>query len=105
MAAAPKGCTLKGVRVALLIMWLAAGLFLLAGCGTTERLVEVRVPVPVACQVAEPARPMMDTDGLALDAAVDVQARAMRAEIERREGYEGELRAALSACRTLGPTK
>lgn len=74
----------------------------LAGCTTTERLVEIRIPVPVACQVAEPARPLMDTDTVPLDAAVDVLARAMRAEIERREGYEGELRTALAACKTIG---
>lgn len=96
---------MKGARVALLIMWLAAGLFLLAGCSTSPRVVEVPVAVPVPCQVAEPARPMMDTDTVQVDAPVDVQARAMRAEIERREGYEGQLRAALGACRTIGAPK
>lgn len=75
---------------------------LLTGCGITSRLVTVNVPVAIACQVQEPARPMMDTETLPADAAVDVQARAMRAEIERREGYEGELRAALTACRQVG---
>jgi hypothetical protein len=92
----------KGARVALLIMWLAAGVFLLAGCATTERVVEVRVPVPIACQVAEPVRPHMDTDSVPMDADIDELARAMRAEIERREGYEGELRTALRACKTIG---
>lgn len=74
----------------------------LTGCATAERVVQVRVPVPTACQVAEPTRPIMDTETLAIDARIDEQARAMRAEIERREGYEGELRAALRACRTIG---
>lgn len=78
-----------------------AAALVLAGCETTARLVTVNVPVAIACQVQEPARPMMDTEGLPLDASVDVQARAMRAEIERREGYEGELRAALAACRRI----
>ncbi len=74
-------------------------LLMLAGCAAPGKPVQVRVPVPVACQVVEPARPMMDTDTVSIDAQVDELARAMRAEIERREGYEGELRAALSACR------
>jgi hypothetical protein len=72
---------------------------LLAGCSTVvDRVVPVNVAVPVPCQQVEPVRPVMDTETLSLDAAVDVQARAMRAEIERREGYEGELRTALRAC-------
>jgi hypothetical protein len=80
---------------------LVAICFVLSGCAT-ERLVQIRVPVPVACQVAEPARPMMDTDTVPTGATIDVLARAMRAEIERREGYEGELRTALTACKTIG---
>lgn len=75
---------------------------MLTGCASTERLVQIRVPVPVACQVAEPARPVMDTDTVPTTSAIDVLARAMRAEIERREGYEGELRTALAACKTIG---
>jgi len=75
---------------------------LLTGCATTERVVQVRVPVPVACQVAEPARPMMDTESVQIDAPVDILTRAMRAEIERREGYEVELRAVVAACKTIG---
>ena len=71
----------------------------LAGCSTVvDRVVPVNVAVPVPCQQLEPMRPTMDTETLSLDAAVDEQARAMRAEIERREGYEGELRTALRAC-------
>ncbi|MGD9599912.1 MAG: hypothetical protein AB7P94_16740 [Steroidobacteraceae bacterium] len=76
--------------------------WILTGCATTDRVVQVRVPVPVACQVAEPVRPIMDTETLPDSAGIDEQSRAMRAEIERREGYEGELRAALTACRTTG---
>lgn len=75
---------------------------LLAGCNTTARLVTVSVPVAIACQVEEPARPSMDTETLPIDAPVDEQSRAMRAEIDRREGYEGELRAALKACKSIG---
>ena len=74
---------------------------LLTGCASTDRLVQVKVPLPVACQITEPARPMMDTETVSISASIDELARAMRAEIERREGYEGQLRAALSACKTL----
>lgn len=70
----------------------------LAGCETIPEIVEVRVPIAVRCEVAKPVRPRMDTEHLPLDAKVDVQSRAMRAEIERREGYEGELRTALDVC-------
>jgi PBP1b-binding outer membrane lipoprotein LpoB len=75
---------------------------LLTGCATTERLVEIRIPTPIACQVAEPARPMMDTDTIPLDSPIDTMARAMRAEIERREGYETQLRTALQSCKAIG---
>jgi type IV pilus biogenesis protein CpaD/CtpE len=74
---------------------------LLTGCASQDRLVQVKVPLPVACQITEPARPMMDTETVLISAPIDELARAMRAEIERREGYEGQLRAALSACKTL----
>lgn len=70
----------------------------LAGCATTERLVEVRVPVPVECREKEPARPAMDTETLSPAARIDEQSRAMRAEIEAREGYEDLLRTALRNC-------
>jgi type IV pilus biogenesis protein CpaD/CtpE len=74
---------------------------LLTGCASTDRLVQVKVPLPVACQVVEPARPMMDTETVLISAPIDELARAMRAEIERREGYEGQLRAALNACQQI----
>lgn len=73
----------------------------LAGCASSPpavRVQQVRVPVPVPCRVTEPARPLMPTEALALDAGLDAFAAAAIAEIERREGYEGELRAALTAC-------
>lgn len=73
----------------------------LAGCAAsppTVRMEQVRVPVPVPCRVSEPARPLMPTQALAPDASLDAFAAAAIAEIERREGYEDELRAALAAC-------
>ena len=44
----------------------------------------------------------MDTESVQIDAPVDILTRAMRAEIERREGYEVELRAVVAACKTIG---
>lgn len=73
---------------------------LLTGCATTERLVEIKVPVPVECREQEPPRPAMDTETLSPTARIDEQSRAMRAEIEAREGYEDRLRVALRNCIT-----
>lgn len=84
---------LATVAVAILVA------ILLTGCSTLPaEIVTVRVPIPVPCELTEPARPRMDTEHLALSAKVDVQNRAMRAEIDRREAYEGQLRTALRAC-------
>lgn len=40
----------------------------------------------------------MDTETLSPTARIDEQSRAMRAEIETREGYEDRLRTALRNC-------
>ena len=49
-----------------------------------------------------PQRPAMPTEALAVDAALDDFVAAAAAEIERREGYEQLLRAALAACSSDG---
>jgi hypothetical protein len=69
----------------------------LAGCGVAP-LRTVRVPLPVECRVQMPARPAMPTEALAPGVALDRYVAASQAEIELREGYEGELRAALEEC-------
>lgn len=77
-----------------------AGVFGLCGCATAPH-VEVRtvkVPVPVECREATPIRPSMPTEALAADADPFVLLRASLAEIDRREGYEVQLRAALDNC-------
>lgn len=84
-------------------LWLAlciAGfLLILSGCTTLQpEVVTVRVPVEIPCKATEPQRPRMDTEHLPITAKVDAQARAMRAEIERREAYEEQLRVELRAC-------
>ena len=69
----------------------------LAGCGTA-RTVQVRVPVPVPCQEAEPVRPAMPTESLQPGVPPFLLLRAALAEIDRRAGYEAELVAALRTC-------
>lgn len=76
-----------------------AAVLLLAGCTTPppER-VQMRVPVPVACQEAVPARPVMPTEALVPGVLPWTLLRAALAEIDRREAYEVQMRAALVAC-------
>ncbi|WP_019703086.1 hypothetical protein [Paracidovorax oryzae] len=81
---------------------MAAGA-LLAGCTTVPPRVEVQrvnVAVPVECQEPVPARPVMPTDALRPGAPIDDFVRAAMAELQRREGYEGQLLIALQACRS-----
>jgi len=70
---------------------------LLAACGVAP-VQTVKVPIPVPCDAAEPARPAMPTEALSPGVDLDRFAAAAMAEIELREGYEGELRAAARAC-------
>lgn len=78
-------------------------LLLLSGCASDEAqvadLVEVKVPVMVACTVTLPAVPAFAVGLLALDAPIDLQMKVLRAERLQRIGYERELLAALEACR------
>lgn len=69
----------------------------LAACGVTP-IQTVKVPVPEECRVEVPGRPAMPTETLLAGANLDQFSAAALAEIELREGYEGELRAALEAC-------
>ena len=69
---------------------------LLAGCASTSH--QVSVPVPVECRAAEPARPAMPSEALAPGVDLDRFVASLTAEIEIREGYEGELIAALRSC-------
>lgn len=66
----------------------------LTGCSATPQTRTITVP----CRVATPARPIMPTESLPTDASLDAFVQAAAAEIERREGYEQELRAAIGAC-------
>lgn len=70
---------------------------LVSSCGLAP-VQTVKVPIPVACNAAEPARPAMPTEALSAGVDLDRFAAAALAEIELREGYEGELLAAVRAC-------
>ena len=73
----------------------------LTGRGATAPRVEmqrVNVAVPVECKEPMTDRPAMPTEALRPGATVDQFVQAAQAEIERREGYEVQLRAALRAC-------
>lgn len=91
----------SSLRLPLLLAAHTAGVLLLTGCGSSLPRVEIQrvnVPVPVACQEPEPQRPSMPTEHLAGDAGVDAYVQAAAAEIELREGYEGQLVQALRNC-------
>ena len=89
-------------RLPLLSAALAAAV-LLAGCGAAPParvdIQQVKVAVPVPCDESEPERPNMPTEHLPVGADVDMYIQAAGAELERREGYETELRAALANCK------
>lgn len=79
---------------------LLLGALALAGCGSVPRVEvqTVKVPVPVECREPIPDRPAMPTEALADDADPFDLLRAALAEIDRREGYEVRLLAALISC-------
>lgn len=76
---------------------LLAAVAVLAACGAAP-LQTVKIPVPIECGVQTPARPAMPTAALAAGVDIDRFVAASQAEIELREGYEGELRSALKQC-------
>lgn len=95
-------------RLPLLSAALAAAV-LLAGCSATPparvEIQQVKVAVPVPCEEPEPERPNMPTEQLPAGADVDMYVKAAGAELERRKGYETELRAALANCKRPLATK
>lgn len=83
------------MRAAVLLL----GLLALAGCASSPApAARVLVPMPVECREPVPDRPAMPTELLLPGAHPWVVMRAALAEIDRREGYEVQLRAALVAC-------
>jgi len=82
-------------RASLLLCTLALG-----GCAAAPRVEvqTVKVPMPVECREPIPERPSMPTEALAEDADPFELLRAALGEIDRREGYEVRLLAALKNC-------
>jgi len=83
---------------ALLVVGMAV---LLGGCATTPepRTITQVVKVPVPCEPQRPAAPSWAVDALGLDARIDEQMRALRADRQRARGYISELEAALNSCK------
>ena len=73
---------------------------LTSACTSTPQLLRVNVAVPVACSEVVPDRPAMPTEALRAGVDLHTFTKAATAELERREGYEGRLRAALISCTT-----
>ena len=75
----------------------------LAGCATKgERpieVVEVKIPVRVACTVATPVRPAWVVPAVQRGADVFEQMRALLADRELAFAYQKELESALGACK------
>ena len=69
-----------------------------AGCASTPPPARPPVLVPVECKEDVPDRPAMPTELLQPGVAPWVLLRAALSEIDRREAYEGKMRAALAAC-------
>lgn len=81
----------KSVACAVLALFLTA-------CATSTSVQTVKVAVPIPCQAEIPPRPVMPTEALKAGVDLDRFVQAAAAEIERREGYEGKLLAALEGC-------
>lgn len=82
-----------------IILSVVVALPILAGCETIRPDTQVvKVPVPVKCQQTEPPRPVMPTESLSTTDTQDTKTASALAEIDIREGYEGQLRTALRAC-------
>ena len=79
---------------------LLLSVLVLGGCTAAPRVEvqTVKVPLPVECREPIPERPRMPTEALAEDADPVELLRASLAEIDRREGYEVRLLAALRIC-------
>jgi hypothetical protein len=76
----------------------AALALLLAGCATPERLVEVRVPVPVTCIEAVPERPDYPADALTGDEDLWTLVTTLWADRLARQAHQIRLEATLRAC-------
>ena len=79
-------------------MLLLLAVSMITGCQSLKQTQEVKTAIPIVCQATEPQRPVMPTDSLTSDSSLDSFIQAVTAEIERRQGYEDNLVAALRSC-------
>jgi hypothetical protein len=73
----------------------------LAACAHTEPRVvvrEVKIPTPVPCRVALPAKPAYAADTVSLDGTIFDLVQALLIDREQRKGHEAELEAAAKSC-------
>lgn len=81
----------------------AAIVLLSVGCASQPVPVEVKVAVPVPCDVATPARPRLPVDDLAEGASLFERVRALIASFERLNAHVIKLESALAGCKSPGP--
>jgi len=91
------------VRILAALQWACIALMVLlalTGCASAPRveMQRVNVPVPIECREPVPDRPVMPTEAMAPGVLPFDLLRAALAEIDRREGYEVQLLAALENC-------
>lgn len=68
----------------------------LGGCATRTVTHRVNIPVPVPCRIQWPVEPQPTP--FPADANIVTKAKILLADLERRIGYEVELRAAVRSC-------
>lgn len=77
---------------------------LASACSTTEPIIKteiqlVEIPIPVACKVDEPKRPVFNFDNLTEDKDIFDKVKALLADKKLHKAYEEELVAALKSCK------
>lgn len=76
--------------------------FLVAGCAASPEVryvtKEVKVPVPVKCEVSIPPEPRWATKDVKPEANIFDKVKALASEIEQREGFDIVLRSIIESC-------
>ena len=86
----------KGIIIGIVIFLVLT----LNGCGGEHTIIkEVKVPVPIACKVIVPERPLMPLEQAKKEEAdIFIIMKKALAEIELRQGYETKLESAIIEC-------
>lgn len=76
---------------------------LLVGCVTSPPVIDVKdriveIPIPVPCKIRPIDEPTLPVDRLKKEDPLDTKLASALAELERREAYEKELKAAIKEC-------